>query len=155
MLFLRMGGLNFQYRTGLSTIITSAMMLSAVTIMGTILVSWSNTSLFSHQQTIESSYSTKINEINEKIIIENVWFGQIPTKFVNITMSNAGSIGLNVTKIKLTTATSSNEFQFTNLGMLPNKSSSTKISYDWSNGIPVDITVTTGRNIVYKTEVIP
>ena len=142
-------------RRGLAGVVTGAILLSAVGVLGSGLVSWTNSNLFTHQQDLELSYSTATNKINEFLIIENVWFGQSPQKFVNITMTNVGNVGLNVTKIELTSSAGSTEYQFSNGGILPEKSYSPPISYEWSDNELVDITVTASRGSIYKTQALP
>lgn len=142
-------------KKGLSTVVTGAIMLSAVAVLGTMVVAWSNTNLFANQQSLEASFSAKYNKINEFIIIENVWFRQMPAKAVNITINNAGTVGLNVTQIKL--VDSSNVFtkSITNGGIAPGKSFDDEIPFAWTNNIPVDITVTTGRGSIFITQELP
>ena len=142
-------------RRGLASVVTGAILLSAVTLLGTGLVSWTNSNLSTHQQTLQSSYSTATNKINEFLIIENVWFGQNPQKFVNITMNNVGNVGLNVIKIELVNSTDSVEYQFGDGVILPEKSYSAKISYGWGDNELVDITITTSRGSIYKTQALP
>ena len=142
-------------RRAISTVITTAIMLSAVAMMGSFLVLWSNSTLSSHKMAMESAYSSKLNKLNELLVIEHVWFGQYPSKFVNITVNNAGSIWLNVTKIQLSSSGQTKEFLFYNTSIAPNKSNSTKISYTWGDNIPVDVIVTTARDSVYRTQAMP
>ncbi len=142
-------------RRALSTVITTAIMLSAVAMMGSFLVLWSNSTLSSHKMAMESAYSSKLNKLNELLIIENVWFGSSPSKFVNITMNNAGSIWLNVTKIQLSGSGESKEFFFNHTAIAPNKSNSTKISYDWTDNVPINVIITTARDSAYRTQAVP
>jgi archaellum component FlaF (FlaF/FlaG flagellin family) len=142
-------------RRAISTVITTAIMLSAVAMMGSFLVLWSNSTLSSHKMAMESTYSSKLNKLNELLIIENVWFGQYPTKFVNITVNNAGSIWLNVTKIQLSIPGDGKEFLFSDTSIAPNKSYSTKISYPWTDNVPLDVIVTTARDSIYRTQAMP
>src|SRR6476660_5391288 len=89
-------------RRGIATVVTSAIMLTAVAILGSGLVSWANSNLFGHERNLESSYSTNVNKINEYLTVENVWFSTSGgNNFVNITMNNPSTIGLNVTQIQL------------------------------------------------------
>jgi len=90
---------------GLSTVVTGAILLSAVAIMGIMVVTWANTNLTRHQIELEESFSDHYNKINEKILIEHIWFGNTGPS-INITMNNIGTIGLNVTTIKITNITS-------------------------------------------------
>ena len=150
---------NIHARRGLSSAVTGAMLLTAVALMGTGLVSWSNTNLKSHQQSLESTYSTYVNKINENLIIENVWFGTNPSKFVNITMNNLGSIGLEVTKIEFVNPddkTILNVFSaFSDQKIFQKQSNSTKIPYNWESDSPIEIVVTTSRGSIYTTQVMP
>ena len=93
-----MKSLNYK-RHALSTVVTGAIMLSAVAVLGTFVVSWANTNLFSHQQKLQDTYSTNVNKLNEKLIIENVWRSTPNT--IDIFMNNVGSIGLNVTQVTI------------------------------------------------------
>ena len=142
-------------RRGLAGIVTGAILLSAVAALGSGLVSWTNSNLFTHQQDLELSYSKAANKINEFLIIENVWFGQNPQKFVNITMTNVGNVGLNVTEIELTNSAGIIKYQFSNGAILPGKSYSPPISYNWVDNQLVDITVITSRGSIYKTQTLP
>lgn len=150
---------NIHARRGLSSAVTGAMLLTAVALMGTGLVSWSNTNLKSHQQSLESTYSTYVNKINENLIIENVWFGTNPSKFVNITMNNLGSIGLEVTKIEFVNPydkTILNIFStFSDQKIFQKQSNSTKIPYNWESDSPIEVVVTTSRGSIYTTQVMP
>ena len=150
---------NIHARRGLSSAVTGAMLLTAVALMGTGLVSWSNTNLKSHQQSLESTYSTYVNKINENLIIENVWFGTNPSKFVNITMNNLGSIGLEVTKIEFVNPddkTILNVFSaFSDQKIFQKQSNSTKIPYNWESDSPIEVVVTTSRGSIYTTQVMP
>lgn len=146
-------------RLGLSTVVTGAILLTAVAVMGTGLVSWANTNLRSHQQSLESTYSTNVNKLNENLIIENVWFGSTPSKFVNITMNNVGSVGLNVTKIQFINPSKNNilaEFTaFKDQRIFQKQSNSTIIYYSWTGNTPIDVVITTTRGSIYKTQVMP
>ncbi len=142
-------------RRGLAGIVTGTILLSAVAALGSGLVSWTNSNLFTHQQDLESSYSKATNKINEFLIIENVWFGANPQKFVNITMTNVGNVGLNVTEIELTNSAGIIKYQFSNGAILPGKSYSPPTPYEWSDNELVDITVTTSRGSIYKTQALP
>jgi archaellum component FlaF (FlaF/FlaG flagellin family) len=145
-------------RRGLASVVTGAIMLTAVALMGTGVVSWSNTNLFAHQQSLQSTYSTSINKINEDLKIENVWFGNPPLfaqKFLNITMSNLGNIGVNVTKIELINSTHSIAYQLNDGEILPKKSYSKLITNEWGNGALIDVVVTTERDSIFRTQVLP
>jgi hypothetical protein len=144
-------------KRGLSTVVVSGILIAAVAIMGSAVVSWSNSNMMTHQQSLETTYSTNINRIKEYLTIENVWFGgTTPSdKFINMTFNNAGSIGLNITSIKLVTTTSSTESLYTNGGIFPSKTNSIKKSYNWQDDVPIDLIVTTSRGSIFRTQVTP
>lgn len=138
--------------------VTGAIMLTAVALMGTGVVSWSNTNLFAHQQSLQSTYSSSINKINEDLKIENVWFAKKPPqfleKFLNVTVSNLGNVGVTVTKIELINSTHSIAYPY-NWEILPKKSDSKLITNEWGNGALIDVVVTTDRDSIFRTQVLP
>src|SRR5713226_8380964 len=107
-------------RRGLATVVTGAIMLTAVAVMGSGLISWANTNLFGHESNLESSYSTNVNKINEYLTVENVWFSTSGVNnYVNVTMNNPSTIGLNVTEIQLNANGIITDKKFTNQPVLP------------------------------------
>ena len=142
-------------RSGLSTVVVSMIMLSAVTLMGSGIVSWSNTNLFSHQKDLQNTFSINVNKINEDLVIENVWFGKTPQKFLNVTLSNIGNISVNVTKIQLVNSTHNITYEFNDVEIVPQKSGSKIINNQWGNNQPVDILVTTERGSIFRTQASP
>lgn len=141
-------------RRGIATIITSAILLTAVAIMGSGVVVWSNSNLSGHENAIQSTYSTNVNKINEYLTVENVWFGNNPSKFVNITMNNPSSIGLNVTQIQLITSAGTFTQQFTHQQVFSKNSASVQFSYPYTSKTPVNIYITTGRSSIFTTQVL-
>ena len=144
-------------KRGLSTVVVSGILIAAVAIMGSAVVSWSNSNMITRQQSLETTYSTNVNKIKEYLTIENVWFGGTTSsnKFVNITLNNAGSIGLNVTEVKLVTDTSTTKFSYTNGGIFLGKLNSTQKLYNWQDDVPIDVIVTTSRDMIFRTTVVP
>jgi hypothetical protein len=143
-------------RRGIATVVTSAILLTTVAIMGSGVVAWANSNLFGHERVLESTYSTNINKINEYLTVENVWFGGTsPNKFVNITMNNPSTIGLNVTQIQLKTSTTNFNQQFTNQAILPKHSASIQFSYSYTSNVPINIYITTARGSIFTTQALP
>jgi len=140
-------------RKALTTVVTSAILMAAISIMGVMLVAWSNTSLFTQQMEIESSFNEKMNKLNEGLLIENIWFGTSPN-IVNVTMTNYGFIGLNVTQIKLVNSTDTLIFTITDGGVAPSTDYSIQETYNWNSGETVDFSITTHRgNVLTSQEV--
>jgi len=147
---------NRSTRRGLSTVVTGVIMLSAVAVLGTMIVAWSNTNLFSHQQILNTQLSTNVNKIKESLMIENVWFNTTNTGYVNITLNNVGTIGFNVTEIRLTSIYL-DRINSTNVPMLPSGTFSVSTNYPWETdpAAPVKVIITTARGNIFKTEAAP
>jgi len=145
--------LRIRPKRGLSTVVTTAILLSAVSIMGIYLVGWSNSSLLNDQIRLENSFNDKINKLNEHVIIENVWFNDDPYT-VNVTLNNAGIIGLNITQIKLVNSSDTTVFAITNGGVFPKNTYSFQDTYVWVKNEIIDIYVTTARDRIFTTQVV-
>ncbi|HEY4680478.1 MAG TPA: hypothetical protein VIH04_04340 [Nitrosarchaeum sp.] len=145
-------------RRALANAVTSAIILSAVSIMGVMMLAWSNSSLSTQKQEIEEVFSTQTNKINEDLIFDNVWFSTTcPGNCVNVTMSNVGTIGLNVTEMKFidgTTLADLQIFSYTDAGIVPSGTFSTNATYSWISGEDIDIVVFTERGNQFTTQVI-
>lgn len=142
-------------RRGLSSIVTSAILLSATVTMGTGLVNWSNSNLASYQKSLSDTYSSNVNKLNENLIVENVWFVSNPSKSLNVTITNTGTIGLNVTDIKLVSSAQTTDFKFIHGGIVPENQNSTLLSYNWQSKVPIQLTVTTSRGSTFTSQVMP
>ena len=138
-------------RRALATVVSTGILLSAVAIMGSMLTAWSNSIFATEQHELNEVYNEGINKLNEFLVIENVWFGNNPSKFVNLTMSNVGNVGLNVTKITLDDSITRSDLIVTNGGMAIDEDYSTEINYDWTTTDPIQITITTEKGTIYKT----
>ncbi|MFB5628884.1 MAG: hypothetical protein ACE5RF_07610 [Nitrosarchaeum sp.] len=142
---------NKKTKRGLSTIVTSAILLSSVAVMGVLIVNWANTNLTKHQNNLDSTISSTTNKINEKLIVEHIWFGA--GQSMNITMSNVGTVGLNVTKIQITNTTSNQIYTFThtNGGIKPGAALSFNEPFGWKPKISHEILIFTDRGSQFKT----
>ena len=138
-------------RRALATIVSTGILLSAVAIMGSMLTAWSNSIFASEQTEINTVYSDGVNKLNEYLIIEHIWFGNIPNKFLNLTMSNVGSNGLNVTKISLDNSVDKTDLLITNGGILRDDILSREITYNWTTTDPILVTITTEKGSIYQT----
>ena len=139
---------------GLSSVVTSALMLTAVAVLGSAVVSWSNGNLTTFETSLSTLYSTNANKIGEFVTIENIVFcknclgGQQPHA-VNVTLTNSGTVGLNVTQIKINTI----NYKITNGGLLLGKSNLWELNYNWQSQIPITVSVTTNRGSIFTTQV--
>ncbi|MHB8601466.1 MAG: hypothetical protein ACYC6W_06985 [Nitrosotalea sp.] len=128
-------------------------MLTATALMGTGMVNWSNTNLSKYQTSLSDTFSTNVNALHENLVVENIWFGNNPSKFLNVTITNTGSVGLNVTDVKLTSSISSLDITSSHTSLIPKQQNVTKIIYGWSSNVPIKVTVTTSRGSVFTSQV--
>ena len=151
-------------RRGIANVVTSAIILSAVSILGVMMLTWSQTSMLEQKMEIEEIFSTQLNKINEDLLFENIWFaipsGVMNDNHLNVTLGNIGILGLNVTTIRVTNVTAGNttsnwsEFEYTDLGIVKSESISQNVTYPWQSGDELDILVFTGRGNQYITQVV-
>src|SRR5690349_21153154 len=93
-------------RRGLSTIVTAGIMLSAVAVLGSAVVTWSNGNLKTFETALSNTASANTNKITESIAIENIAFcsncGSVNSKNVtNVTLTNTGTTSVKITQIQL------------------------------------------------------
>lgn len=147
-----------RYKRALSTVVTSAILLSAIAVMGTMIVTWANMKLSSQEEALTVTFTDNINKLNEDFIVENVWYDYVLNN-VNVTITNVGIIGLNVTEIKFTDSSGSGNLvtlSITDGGLLVQKSFNTNVTYSGlTSGDTFNVVVTSERgNIVHK-QVLP
>src|SRR5260370_16055711 len=97
---------HFKYRRGISTVVTSAILITAVVVIGTVIVMWSNSKLIVFEASLANTTSSSTNQINENLAIENLVFcvncGSSNSKnVINVTLTNTGTIPVKVTQIKV------------------------------------------------------
>ncbi len=138
-------------RRALATVVSTGILLSAVAVMGSMMTAWSNSIFATEQDEINTVYAEGVNKLNEFLVVEHVWFGNNPSKFVNLTMSNVGNIGLNVTKITLDNSIDRADLLISNGGMVSGEDFSAEVGYNWTTTEPIEITVTTEKGKIYKT----
>lgn len=142
-------------KRGLSTIVTSAILLSAVSVLGIGIIGWANTNLSTHQAELDETFAVNHNKINERITVEHVWFGNTGPS-INITMSNTGTLGLNVTQIKIQNIDSGQYYTYpqTDGGIVYGGELSLNETLTWTASTPYDILVETNRGNLFNTEVL-
>jgi len=143
-------------RRALSELPTATILLFAVVVLGIYLLSWSNTTLGAASTELGITFDNSINRLSEELIIEQVWFGTDTgsTKFVNVTLTNVGTIGITITEIELVNSTDTHIITITQ-NVFPDKTYSIVEEYVWTSGTATDVTVTTARENVIKTQVSP
>ncbi len=143
-------------RRGITSVVTSAILISAVAIMGVTLVAWSNTNLFTKQAILEASFNEKMNKLNEDLLVEHIWFGGIPsvcTKcIVNVTLNNVGTVGLNVTNIEIKNSTDVLYLTITDGGIVSGNDYSIQESFVYDPNETTDFTITTNRGNIFTAQ---
>ena len=153
---------SFTNRRALSTVVTSAIMLTAIAVIGSSIVVWADSNLRTFETSLSNMSATNINKINEKLSIENINFCKncYPTKNpktgVNITLSNLGTIPLKINNIQMTNNTLQEIWSLSpTVSMLTSKSFTYNHSYNWHSNLPVTVTVTTSRGSTTTIQVVP
>jgi len=155
-------------RRGIANVVTSAIILTAVSIMGVTMLAWSQTSMLEQKMEIEEIFNTQLNKINEDLLFENIWFalpaGKMSDNHLNVTLGNIGILGLNVTTIRVTNVTAGNNTNnvfdypeggdYTDMGIPKSGSISQNVTYPWQSGDELDVLVFTGRGNQYITQVV-
>jgi len=133
---------------GMSTAVTSIILVAAVSMMGAGLVSWSNSSFAIQRLEISNQTVSRINSINERFVIEDVWFKTLQdgTKVADITVRNTGDLAVRISHIYV------NNTQVWNTGQtIPIGTSATiTIHTSWSSNHAQYIWVKTSRDIGVK-----
>jgi len=153
----------FRIRRGIANVVTSAIMLSAVSIIGVMMLAWSQTSMLEQKMEIEDIFNTQLNKINEDLLFENIWFAvasppSMTENHLNVTISNIGILGFNVTEIHVTNVTATNNtlftYSLTDAGIPKSGSFSVNTTYAWQSGDELDIIIFTGRGNQFITQVV-
>lgn len=155
-------GSRINYRKGLASIVTSGIILSAVSIMGVMMLGWSQTSINEQKQEMTDVFDTQMNKIREEIIIENIWFatpaGLMSTNHLNVTLANIGILGLNITSIQVTNVTGTNNtsftYSYTDAGIIKSESLSLNATYPWQSADELDVIVFTNRGNQFVSQVV-
>lgn len=174
----------FSHRRGLSTVVTTALMLTTVAVLGSALVTWSNGNLKVFETALSTTATNNTNKITENVNIENIAFctscGQTNSKnVINVTLTNTGTIGVTVTQIQINGTIISSYYYSKNgptysssscpppsglaaclpAAILPKQSYTVSAtlagSSIWGSKKPDTITVTTARSSIFTTQAAP
>ncbi len=137
---------NYSQR-GISSIVSSAVLLSSFTVMGTMAVSWSQNTVATHEQSLGLQYTAATNKIKESMSLENFWY-DTPHQKLNIVLKNTAQIGMTVIQIQVQGA-SSQVYSYTPTQILPGVSYTATVQYGWM-GDPLDVFVTTARGSIFR-----
>jgi archaellum component FlaF (FlaF/FlaG flagellin family) len=151
-----MSWLQTRKRRGLTTVITSAIMMSAVVILGSAGVVWSQTSLNSQQVEMANSVGDYINKLNESLVYEYVYCSDDPCGTVIVVLTNVGEVGLDVSQISISDKISGfNKIHPVSSGsIMPDNSIVVSINDpSFSSYSVLDVMVETSRGNIIQTQI--
>ena len=158
-------------RSGFTTVVGTAILIAAVSILGSIMVIWANTTFNAHRQTIGNDYERNSNLLKERFIIEDVWLSKSPdlSNYVYVTINNIGDIAINVKEVKVTALDSNGNLTCTSSCESGTTASKTvvptngvigtktilridvgNIDWDNNNSKSLDISITTERGSIER-----
>ncbi len=148
----------FSRRRGLTTVVTAALMLTAVAVLGSAMVAWSNSNLKTFDIALTTTAVNSTNKISESVSIENIVFCHCggSNNVINVTLTNTGTIGVRISQIQVNSTTITTFAKGTSLpvNILPQNSYTVaaQLSNQWHSKSQDTITVTTSRGSIYTTQ---
>jgi len=141
-------------RRALATIVTSAIMMSAVTMMGSAGVVWSQTSLTAQQVEMADTAVNYMNKLNESLVFEYVYCTSDPCGQINVILTNVGHVGLDVSKVTISTSGFSKIEPVLNGQIMPDHSIAIPINdAGFSSYNILDVMVETHRGNIIQTQI--
>ena len=142
-------------RRGLATIVTSAIMMSAVCLLGSGGIVWSQSSLNTQQAEMAETVNTYTNKLNESLTYEYVYCSDNPCSTIVVVVTNVGHIGTEVTEIRISdTLSGFNKIHSVSSGeIIPDGSIVISINDpSFSSYSVLDIAAETGRGNIIQTQ---
>ena len=142
-------------RRALATVITSAIMMAAVTMLGGAGVVWSQTSLNSQQIEMSDTVDDYLNKINESLMFEYVYCNDDPCDTIIVVLTNVGDLGLDVSQITIYDKMSgfTKIHSMSKAQIIPDGSISVVINdSSFSSYSILDISATTTRGNIVQTQ---
>ena len=143
-------------RRGLATIVTSAIMMSAVCVIGSTGLVWSQSSLTAQQVEMTDVVEKYTNKLNESLNFEYVYCTDSPCENIVVILTNVGRVGVTVSEIKVSDDSSGfNKIHpVSNGGILPDESIAIAINDStFSSHSVLDISATTERGNMLQTQI--
>ena len=119
----------FENKRGLSPVISSVLLASAVIAIGLTVVVWANSTFSARQSGAGAFLSSRSESLKESFVIEDVWFYNSP-KYVNVTVRNVGSIDMEVVAIYMNGTTVWDGSQVIDMG----ETATIKVFFTWDSG---------------------
>ena len=143
-------------RRGIATVITSAIMMSAVCILGSAGVVWSQTSLNTQQVEMTDTVNDYANKLVESLNFEYVYCNDDPCETIIVIITNTGRIGVDVSEISISDKNSGfNKIHpVSNGSIMPNQSMVVPINDPlFSSHSVLDVSSVTSRGNIIQTQI--
>ena len=131
-------------------------MLSAVCMLGSAGMVWSQSSLTSHQVEMANIVDNYTNKIKESIVFEYVYCNDDPCETIVVVLTNVGHLGFDVSEISISDKISGfNNVHLVSSGkVLPNNSIAISITdTSFSSYAVLDVMTKTSRNNIIQTQI--
>ncbi|GEM_PF-393791 len=138
-------------RRGIINVVSGAILLSGVTLIGTGAVVWTQTTVNTREHDTGVHYTSVMNKIKESLTLEKFWYNT-PSQKLNLVLKNTADIGLNVTEIEIQ-GSNNQIIPIAGAAILPNAFYTAQIKYDWL-GDPIDIFVKTARGSIFRMHIV-
>jgi len=120
----------FKNKRGLSPVISSVLLATAVIAIGLSVVVWSNSAFSARQSGASAFLSSRSESLKESFVIEDVWFYQGSPRYVDVTVRNVGTIDLEVVAIYMNGTTVWEGSQVIDVG----ETATIKVTFAWQSG---------------------
>lgn len=160
-------------RSGFGTVVSAAIMIAAVSVLGSVMLIWANTTFSGQQRQIGDYYEKNSNLIKETYMVEDVWLSKSPANYVNVTLRNIGDIAIDIKEVKIVALNSTGTAACTascqsgtsasvtvpaasipNNGVISSKQTLRidvgNIDWDHANSKSLDISITTERGSIER-----
>ena len=140
-------------RRGLVEPVTGAIMLTATSLLGTMVVLWSNEDLVLRQSALVDQYVISSNKMKESIIFESVYCNT-SCSTLDIALTNVGSIGISVAEIIISDKVSgfNHVEQYQNADIMQDGIYIISITESFPTNAILDITISTSRDNIFSTQ---
>lgn len=143
-------------RRGIAAVVTSAIMMSAVAILGSTGIVWSQTSLTTQQVEMTNTVDDYTNKLNESFNFEYVYCNDNPCETIVVIITNTGKVTLDVSTISISDKNSGFEkiHAISNGVIKPDSSISVPINDpSFSSHSVLDVMSTTNRGNIIQTQI--
>ena len=130
-------------------------MMSAVCVMGSAGVVWSQSSFTEQRMDMTDTAVSYVNKLNESLVFEYVYCASKPCEQINVVVTNVGDVGIQVSEVTFSdNASGFNKSQTVSNGqILPHHSISIPVNdAGFATQNILDVTVKTTRGNIIQTQ---